>query len=251
MASAVLRSVPAAFSILCGYAVGTIAILALLSFSYDPYQSISKPWELFADDMLTQRYQFGGFDVPYSHTVHYSITASAVFVFGLVIGLRLLALSASLWFAPAVVRRTDGPDHARKRRIWGRALRSAQRLPSLRGLGALFLVSMIGAWLCFGVDGLVMEVRQRAWMRDFVRNPHMGQWPDFTPIPVVGWMTRLDLVWLVGVALWSGYASLVRVPRRRIGRSRFLAKRWCLGCGYPLVRAGSTGAACSECGAGA
>lgn len=253
MTLSVGRSVLAACCVLCGYAVGTVAILAVLSASFDPYQSISRPWELFADDMLRWRYRFEGFDHRYLDILHYSITASVLFVFGLLIGVRLLALSVLLWFAPAVVRRTDGPDHARKRRIWGRALQSAQRSPSLRGLGLLFVVSMVGAWVCFGVDGLIMEIRERLWMRDFVRNPHMGHWPEFTPIPVVGWMTWADVVWITAVVVWADWVWLVRAARRRVLGSRYVAKRCCASCGYPLLAggtAGTGGRVCSECGVG-
>ncbi len=236
-------------AIVLGYAVGTVAILAVLSASFDPYQSISKPWELFADDMLRWRYRFEGFDHRYSDTWHYSITASVLFVFGLAISVRVLALSVSLWFAPAVVRRTDGPDYARKRRIWGRALQSAQRSPSLRGLGLLFVVSMIGAWVCFGADGLIMEIRQRLWMRNPMANPGF----DPTPRPVVGWMTWADVVWITAVVVWADWVWLVRAARRRVLGSRYVAKRWCGRCGYPLLAAGAAGTGgrvCSECGEG-
>lgn len=232
-----------------GYAVGTVAILAVLSASFDPYQSISEPWELFADDMLSRRYRFEGFDHRYSDTWHYSITASVLFVFGLVIGVRLLALSVLLWFAPAVVRRTDGPDHARKRRIWGRVLQSAQRSPSLRGLGLLFVVSMVGAWVCFGADGLIMEIRQRLWMRNPMVNPGF----DPTPRPIVGWMTWADVIWITALVVWADWVWFVRAARRRVLGSRYVAKRWCASCGYPLLAGGSAepgGRVCSECGVG-
>lgn len=229
-----------------GYAVGTVAILAVLSGIDEPRQSATEPLEIFARSVLFWRYRFEGFDQPYFDTVHYSITASVLLVFGLVIGVRLLALSVSWWYAPAVVRRTDGPDHARKRRIWRSVLCFAQRSPSLRGLGLLFIVSMVGAWVCFGLDGLIMEIRERLWMR----NPMVNPWFDPTPRPIVGWMTWVDVVWITALVVWADWVWFVRAARRRVLGSRYVAKRWCASCGYPLLAGGTGGRVCSECGEG-
>lgn len=244
-----------ASSLLAGYAIGTATILAWLDSRFDSSESLSEPIELFAADMLFWRYKFEGFDQRYSDTVHYSITASVLFVLFLVFGLRFIARTDSMWFVPVVVRKADRFGRVRKKRVWRGAIQSTRHSPSLNWLVTLFLISMIGAWICFAADSLVMEVRRQLWMRSPAQNP----WFNPTPIPVVGWFTWADVVWITALTLVAGFYLVVREARSRVDRSPFIRKRWCRWCAYPLTGTSAavpTGSSCGrphptcpECGA--
>lgn len=247
MIKACLRSAKAPLATACamlfGYATGTLVILAVLSASFDRRKSVTKPWDIFANNMLFWRYKFEGFDEPYFDTVHYSVTASILFVLGVVFASRGHVWWTPVWLAPPVIRRAEGTDRVRTRRVWKCAMRS-QRLTAR--LGVLFLITMVGTWFCFGIDGLIMQIRERMWMRNPMANP----WFNATPRPVIGWMTWADAVWITGVIVWADLLRSARGARRRVLRSCFVAKRWCRRCGYPLTRAGHLAPACSECGPG-
>lgn len=224
------RFVPMAICIICGYAVGTIAILAWLSYISDPYGSATGPWETYASGLLFSRYKFEGFDVPYADTVHYSIVATILFVLlmaGVVCGFSRFA---PLWFVPAALRRACGLDRERRKRIWKRALATAPN-PRLGRLVVIFLVSVAGTWLGLAADSLIMEIRQQLWMRNPALNPAF----DPTPVPVVGWLTWADLVWIAALLICVDSLLVIRAARGRVERSRFFRMRWCRRCGYPLA----------------
>lgn len=235
------RAAPAACAIVSGYAIGTLTVLMVLASTHDTHGEQTTPWETFAGSMMFWRYRFEGFDQPYGDTPHHSIEASVLFVGAMVAGASLAAAAVSACWPPRAVRHAAEPDRARLRRLWAHAVRGGRRTPTRRDCLALFLAALVGVWLCFGVDALVMAIRRRLWMRNPMADPGF----DPTPTPIIGWMTWPDAVWIAGLAAWSGWL-VVRASRRRWNRSRFVGTRWCP-CGYGFP-ARSPNPTCPECG---
>ncbi len=222
---AVLISLP----LLLGYSIGTVFILALLSYFDEPFQSKSGPWELFVSDFLFFRYKFEGFHVPYSDTVHPSAIGSILWVvFVSVIGVAL-ARSFPLWGSSITMHNTPKRDRNRMRTAWKVMLRQKNRM-SMKWMCVICGIGFAGAWVGLLIDWIISEIREYRSMHSLTPNL---LWT--TPRPVVGWFTGVDILWISLVIFAICYFSIIRPARIRIASSRFITKRWCRSCGYPVA----------------
>lgn len=239
------RVVSVTCSVFAGYVIGTLLILVVLSSVVDVRENLITPSEIFIGNMLTWRYRFDGFDVPYREIWHYSISSSLLSLLLFALGTRWFIQRSGFFFAPTMLRQHSGSDRARRAWVWRCAVCHAQCARSWRFICYLFLASVLGVGFGFASDCVVTVVGDQL----FMRNPAAYS-PAFisTPVPVVGWYTISDLVWIVAIVLVAEVLIVVRHARSRVRQSQVFRRRWCVSCGYPIMNRNRSGSPCSECG---
>jgi predicted RNA-binding Zn-ribbon protein involved in translation (DUF1610 family) len=240
-----MRAVSITCSVFAGYVIGTLLILVVLSSVVDVRESLITPSEIFIGNMLTWRYRFDGFDVPYGDTGHYSILSSLLSLLLFALGTRWFIQRSGFIFAPGMLRQHAESDRARRAWVWRSAVDRAQSTRSWRFFTSMFLTSVFGVGLGFASDCVVNGVRDQL----FMRNPAAYS-PAFisTPVPVIGWYTISDLVWIVAFVLIAEVLVVVRRARSCVRDSRVFRKCWCASCGYPIMNRDRSASACPECG---
>jgi hypothetical protein len=232
---------PMAGLVLAGYAIGTIAVLAFLIRLQELHEATGSSAPV-AGELLFYRYKFDGFR-GYADTLHYSITATVVYLLMLCL---CACLAFSLW--PRTVsccQKFVGGRFSRQRatKLWRSSLaRSRVR----RGhMLVLFACGLLAALASVLIDPWIMLVRTELDLMNVfsgLTNP--------TPVPVVGWLSYIDgTIVTVGIVA-MGFIIILRPALRRVRDLKSVRRRWCGRCGYPLAAVGSRERVCSECGEG-
>lgn len=232
---------PLAGLVLAGYAIGTIAVLTFLNWLQQLHEATGNSAPV-ASELLHERYKFYGFR-GYGDTLHYSITATVVYLLMLCLG---ACIAFSFWpraFSPC--QKFLGGRFSRQRAtiLWRSSLaRSRVR----RGhVLVLFACGLLAALASVLIDPWIMLVRTELDLMNVfsgLTNP--------TPVPVVGWLSYIDgAIVTIGV-LAMAYVIILRPASRRVRILKSVRRRWCGRCGYPLLTGGTGGRVCSECGSG-
>ena len=233
--------VPLAGLLLAGYAIGTIAVLAFLNRLQQLHEVTGNSAPVVIE-LLSYRYKFYGFR-GYGDTLHYSITATVVYLLMLCLG---ACLGFSLWpraFSPC--QKFVGGEFSRRRatKLWRSSLaRSRVRRGHMLVLFACGLLAAVASVL---IDPWIVLVRTELDPMNVysgVTNP--------TPVPVVGWLSYIDgTIVTVGIVA-MGFIIILRPASRRVRGLKSVRRRWCGRCGYPFGAGGTGERVCSECGGG-